>query len=70
VRRPDEHARHHSRPLDVGNVISAAGEKALILFAPGRRADPDHLGHCSLSFLRRVHCSGAGSESALADIKV
>src|SRR6266700_3809197 len=33
VRRANEDTRNHSRPLDIGNVVAATGEKANILFA-------------------------------------
>ena len=39
--RTNEHARHHVRPLDVSDVVAAAGEEAPILLAERSGADAD-----------------------------
>jgi hypothetical protein len=41
MRRAYEHAHHHVRPFDVGNIVAAAGQEALILFAERPGADAD-----------------------------
>ena len=45
VRRTHEHARGHARPLDVGDVIAAAGQEALVFLALRCGTDPDHITH-------------------------
>src|SRR5262249_2538292 len=49
ARRAHENASDHPRPLDIGDVIAAAGQEAEILLAAWGSANPDHFGHGSLS---------------------
>ena len=45
MRRTDEHAERHIGPLDVGDVITAAGQKAEVFLAARCSANPDHIRH-------------------------
>jgi hypothetical protein len=43
--RANEHAERHVGPLDVGDVIAAAGQKAKVFLAARGSANSDHVGH-------------------------
>ena len=45
MRRTDEHAERHVGPLDVGDVIAAAGQKAEVFLAARCSANSDHVRH-------------------------
>ena len=45
MRRTDEHAERHIGPLHVGDVIAATGQKAEVLLATRRSANPDDFRH-------------------------
>jgi hypothetical protein len=63
VRRARENTSDHCGPLDIGDVITAPGQKAEILLSARGSANPDHFGHgFTLLAAQRVRsaivCSG------------
>ena len=60
MRRSDEHAERHVGPLDVGDVIAAAGQKAEVFLAARCSANSDHVRHGYSPTSRRMHGGRTG----------